>query len=119
MMAISASAFSVAWRAAMSSLLGAGRCWARLPGTTLATNPAASRTETLILVSCMKSQFTVFRGPGDRQDCQRISGKQRRKFMAVLSVPGAGAAGVWAASPDRSRAPYGEAAAELFFRGAE
>src|ERR1019366_150175 len=24
---------------------------------------------------------------GDRQDCQRISGKLRRKFMAVLSVP--------------------------------
>jgi LAO/AO transport system kinase len=27
-------------------------------------------------------------GPGDRQDCQRISGKERRKFMSVLSVPG-------------------------------
>jgi hypothetical protein len=26
--------------------------------------------------------------PGDRQDCQRISGKVRRKSMAVLSVPG-------------------------------
>src|ERR1019366_7188770 len=26
-------------------------------------------------------------GPGDRQNCQRISGKRRRKFMAVLSVP--------------------------------
>ena len=25
---------------------------------------------------------------GDRQDCQRISGKRRRKSMAVLSVPG-------------------------------
>src|ERR1035441_1781371 len=29
------------------------------------------------------------RKPGDRQDCQRISGKRRRKSMAVLSVPGA------------------------------
>src|ERR1017187_9753659 len=29
------------------------------------------------------------RGTGDRQDCQRNSGKRRRKFMAVLSVPGA------------------------------
>src|ERR1035441_5417396 len=28
-------------------------------------------------------------GTGDRQGCQRISGKRRRKFMAVLSVPGA------------------------------
>ena len=28
-------------------------------------------------------------GAGDRQGCQRISGKRRRKFMAVLSVPGA------------------------------
>ena len=27
-------------------------------------------------------------GTGDRQDCQRISGKKRRKSMAVLSVPG-------------------------------
>src|ERR1017187_7352998 len=27
------------------------------------------------------------RGTGDRQDCQRNSGKRRRKFMAVLSVP--------------------------------
>ena len=27
-------------------------------------------------------------GPGDRQDCQRISGKVSQKFMAVLSVPG-------------------------------
>jgi hypothetical protein len=26
--------------------------------------------------------------PGDRQDCQRISGKVSQKFMAVLSVPG-------------------------------
>jgi hypothetical protein len=26
--------------------------------------------------------------PGDRQDCQRISGKRHRKSMAVLSVPG-------------------------------
>src|SRR5674476_1119948 len=26
---------------------------------------------------------------GDRQDCQRISGKRRQKSMAVLSVPGA------------------------------
>src|ERR1035437_2815107 len=25
--------------------------------------------------------------PGDRQDWQRISGKRRRKFMSVLSVP--------------------------------
>src|ERR1017187_10629949 len=32
---------------------------------------------------------------GDRQDCQRISGKRRRKSMAVLSVPEIG------------RAPYG------------
>src|ERR1017187_7602182 len=30
----------------------------------------------------------VLPGPGDRQDCQRISGKRRRKSMAVLSVPG-------------------------------
>src|ERR1017187_9032258 len=28
-------------------------------------------------------------GAGDRQGCQRVSGKRRRKFMAVLSVPGA------------------------------
>src|ERR1035441_6478352 len=27
-------------------------------------------------------------GTGDRQGCQQISGKKRRKFMAVLSVPG-------------------------------
>src|ERR1035438_5055317 len=26
--------------------------------------------------------------PGDRRDCQRISGKRRRKSMAVSSVPG-------------------------------
>src|ERR1019366_7108100 len=29
----------------------------------------------------------IGKGTGDRQDCQRISGKRRRKFMAVLSVP--------------------------------
>src|SRR5664279_361775 len=32
--------------------------------------------------------LVVIRGVGDRQDCQRISGKRRRIFMAVLSVPG-------------------------------
>src|ERR1017187_4338783 len=31
---------------------------------------------------------------GDRQDCQRISGKRRRKFMAVLSVPWASQSGL-------------------------
>src|ERR1019366_6177206 len=48
--------------------------------------------------------------PGDRQDCQRISGKRRRKSMAVLSVPG----GVrtftrpptWAAGPSRTLRGY-------------
>src|ERR1019366_8317015 len=30
----------------------------------------------------------VRRGPGDRRGCQRISGKRRRKSMAVSSVPG-------------------------------
>src|ERR1035437_3437879 len=35
--------------------------------------------------------LVVIAGPrtGDRQGCQRISGKRRRKFMAVLAVPGA------------------------------
>src|ERR1035441_10423867 len=88
MMAISANASSVAWRAAMSSLFGAGRCWARLPGTTLATNPAASRTETLILVSCMKSQFTVFRGPGERQDCHEFPANSAENSWQSCQFPG-------------------------------
>src|SRR5450759_2292315 len=39
---------------------------------------------------------------GDRQDCQRISGKERRKFMAVLSVPGSLAV---LSVPDRQPGP--------------
>src|ERR1039457_4920851 len=43
----------------------------------------------------------VPRKTGDRQDCQRISGKLRRKSMAVLSVPG-GFSRVAQAMPARS-----------------
>src|ERR1035441_6134199 len=34
-----------------------------------------------------RRKFMAVSGTGDRRDCQRISGKKRRKFMAVSSVP--------------------------------
>src|ERR1017187_3522198 len=40
-------------------------------------------------------------GDGDRQDCQRISGKRRRKSMALLSVPGVLSCKVYPLKPGR------------------
>src|ERR1019366_114892 len=47
----------------------------------------ARMTAHLIIVN-KSIRVAIQRETGDRQDCQRISGKGRRKSMAVLSVPG-------------------------------